>query len=125
MCRDTSSTSLVIMFYFLSAILAAICFSRAVGLNSTSELDDTFVYVWPLPAEFAYGDKTLSVDPDLLLTVDGYGGKSVIIREAFERYRAIIFKHTSGISRLKLRGRSNYDVSGLRIIVHSDSESVS
>lgn len=124
MCRDTSSTSLVIMFYFLSAILGAICFSRAVGLNSTSELDNPFVYVWPLPAEFAYGDKTLSVDPDLLLTVDGCGGKSIIIREAFERYRAIIFKHTSGISIRKLRGGSKYDVSGLRIIVHSDSETL-
>ena len=63
------------------------------------------------------------MDPDLALVVGGDGGSSDIVREAFLRYRGIIFKHSSRF--LKLRGRSVYDISKIRITVHSSSEVVS
>ncbi|XAR66318.1 Beta-N-acetylhexosaminidase [Bertholletia excelsa] len=96
--------------------------ARALGLNSVSQLDGSLVYLWPLPSNFTFGDYTLSVDPDLSLIVSGSGGGSAIVREAFERYRAIIFKHGSWISMLKLRVNMVYDLSKLRIVVHSDNE---
>ncbi|MED6195294.1 Beta-hexosaminidase 1 [Stylosanthes scabra] len=96
-------------------------------------LDESLTYLWPLPAEFTSGDEVFSVDPSLELAVAGTGGGSSIVREAFERYRKIIFDHSGsggsvgggrfGFKRvLKESIISEYDVSQLKITVHSDNE---
>ena len=108
-------------FVFVFTLICALGVS--LGFNSTSDLDDSLVYLWPLPSEFTFGEDVLAVDPDLSLAVGGDGGNSDIVREAFLRYRGIIFKHSTRFS--KFRGRSMYDISKIRIIVHSDSEVVS
>ncbi|CAI0443034.1 unnamed protein product [Linum tenue] len=91
-------------------------------------------YLWPLPADFNSGEQTLSVDPDLALVADGNGGKSAIIKDAFDRYKGIIFKRggsggrrSLGLERFAAGGRkgkrsASYDVAGLKIVVHSGSE---
>lgn len=120
-----SSLSLIICIYAVFIIsISALVDARTLGLNSISELDDSLVYLWPLPSEFTSGNETLAVDPDLSLSVGGEGGGSAIVSEAFERYRAIIFKQSSWFSKLKLRGNSAYDISKLKIIVHSDDEEI-
>ena len=94
--------------------------------------DDSLTYLWPLPAEFTSGGDTLSVDPALTLSVAGNGGGSAILREAFGRYRGIVFKNTAGVGFSfirKLRERlvssvSAFDVDTLKITVHSDNEEV-
>ncbi|KAF9593452.1 hypothetical protein IFM89_023259 [Coptis chinensis] len=106
---------IIICFYSVSLIE-----SRNLKLNF--ELDDSLVYLWPLPNEFTYGNSTVSIDPNLKLAVSGIGGNSVIVKEGFERYKSIIFKHRS-----KLRRSSKdvvYDVSELKIIVNSDNETL-
>ncbi|KAA8539415.1 hypothetical protein F0562_026107 [Nyssa sinensis] len=120
----TNPKSLITTIYAFSVILCALGGSRTLRLNSESELDDSdsLVYLWPLPSEFTFGNDTLSIDPDLSLAVAGSGGSSAIVRDAFERYRSIIFKHSTRFSKLKLWGKPVYDVSKLRIIVHSDNE---
>ena len=101
--------------------------SQLLVLNSGFELDESLTYIWPLPSEFTSGNETLTVDPTLSLSVLGKGGDLKILREGFERYKKIIFKHVSGVSIFeKLRGiRSVYDISELRIILNSDSEEAS
>lgn len=101
--------------------------SQSLRLNSAPEIDDSLTYLWPLPAEFTSGNDSLSVDPGLSLDVAGQGGNSGILREAFDRYRRIVFKHSGGVSVFdRLRGRrSVYDISKLKVIVNSDSEEVS
>lgn len=111
------SPSFFVLFTFVCAL------GVSLGFNSTSELDDSLVYLWPLPSQFTFGKDVLAVDPDLSLDVGGDGGNSDIVKEAFLRYRGIIFKHSTRFS--KLRGRSMYDISKIRITVHSDSEVVS
>ncbi|KAG5557298.1 hypothetical protein RHGRI_007529 [Rhododendron griersonianum] len=101
----------------VSAVVHAQTLSLGSKHNSTSQLKDSLVYLWPLPAEYTFGNGTLSVDPDLSLAVGGNGGNSAIVRDAFERYRAIIFKH----------GPSNFrpmksHISKVRVVVHSDNE---
>ncbi|XP_022742491.1 beta-hexosaminidase 1-like isoform X3 [Durio zibethinus] len=98
--------------------------SQLLVLSSGFELDESLTYIWPLPSEFTSGNETLAVDPTLSLSVSGKGGDLKILREGFERYKKIIFKHVSGVSIFeKLRGiTSVYDISELRIIVNSDSE---
>jgi len=87
--------------------------------STSSQLKDSLVYLWPLPTEYSFGNGTLSVDPDLSLAVGGNGGNSAIVRDAFDRYRAIIFKQSSS----KLRKRMmNSHISKVRVIVHSDNE---
>ncbi|KAM4094094.1 hypothetical protein ACJW30_06G170100 [Castanea mollissima] len=111
--------------HFLFLILSlSLCVSQTLALNSVPEPDASLTYLWPLPSEFTSGNRTLSIDPDLSLAVAGIGGNSAIVRAAFDRYRAIIFKHTSGISIFsRFTGRSSvYDISKLKIIVNSDNE---
>lgn len=54
----------------------------------------------------------------------GNGGNSSILRLGFDRYKAIIFKNSHGVSSFdRIRGRRlSYDVTKLRVVVHSDSE---
>lgn len=113
---------------FVSVFLAVLCFlsafsgslveGRILGFNSSSDLDDSLVYLWPLPSKSSHGDDTISVDPDLSLDVGGSGGSSSIVAEAFKRYKDIIFKHSS-------RRNAVYDISKIKIVVHSDNETVS
>jgi hexosaminidase len=60
------------------------------------------------------------------LIVAGNGGGSLIIRAAFDRYMGIIFKHASGrgslLSRIRFLKMVEYDITSLKIVVHSDSE---
>ncbi|OVA18265.1 Glycoside hydrolase family 20 [Macleaya cordata] len=98
--------------------------ARVLGFKSSSDLDDSLVYLWPLPSKFTYGNTTISVDPDLSLEVGGDGGGSSIVSEAFQRYREIIFKHHSRLSNLNSRKNDVYDVSKLRIVVNSDNETL-
>lgn len=82
------------------------------------DLNDTLVYLWPLPKNFSQGDQTLTVDPDLTLRLRGARGNSLIVSEAFERYKDLVFR-----SQVVLRGVS-FDVSTLTVVVESDDDEV-
>ncbi|KAM1028634.1 hypothetical protein EV1_040862 [Malus domestica] len=107
---------------FLSLFI--ISHSLCVLVNSAGEVNDSLTLLWPLPAEFTFGNKTLSVDPALSLVVGGNGGGSGILKLGFDRYREIIFKNNHGVLALNtLRGsRQSYDISKLRIVVESADE---
>ncbi|XP_057979489.1 beta-hexosaminidase 1 [Malania oleifera] len=118
MFANSSSKFLFPVLILVSALLCTI------GFDPRSELDYSPVYLWPLPSEYTFGNDTFSVDPNLSLVAGGSGGSSAIVREAFRRYKGIVFKHISGISKIKLRGTSGYDINSLRVIVHSDNETL-
>ncbi|XP_031095704.1 beta-hexosaminidase 1 [Ipomoea triloba] len=100
---------------FIFFLFFALVNSRKLKLRT--ELDESLTYLWPLPSEFTSGNDTLTVDPNLSLSVSGNGGGSVIVKEAFERYKHIIFKHGS-----KVAGSGDYDIKQLSVTVHSDNE---
>ncbi|KAJ8759866.1 hypothetical protein K2173_009967 [Erythroxylum novogranatense] len=106
------------------AVVVIFAVFQILGGSSAAKIGHSLAYVWPLPAEFTFGGDTLSVDPGLILVVEGKGGNSSILRDGFERYSRIIFKQSSSFSILqRFRGRKSvYDVRKLRIIVHSASE---
>lgn len=108
-------------------LLILISLSITSSLSSPSPADSP-PYLWPLPAEFSSGEETLSVDPAVTLIVAGNGGGSSIVRAAFERYMGIIFKHASGraslLSRIRFLRMVEYDITSLKIVVHSDKEEV-
>ncbi|KAI4382849.1 hypothetical protein MLD38_008758 [Melastoma candidum] len=87
---------------------------------------DSLTYVWPLPAEFSYGNGTLSVNPGLSLVAEGGGGGSGTIKDAFDRYYKIVFQHNDAFSILNAFGRrsktAGFDINKLRVIVHSKDE---
>ncbi|KAK7340842.1 hypothetical protein VNO77_21556 [Canavalia gladiata] len=120
------SSPLLILFLIYCTLFAPQAASAT--LKSIIEPTESLTYLWPLPADFTSGDETLSVDPALTLSVAGNGGGSSILRDAFDRYRGITFKHSSvGFSLIrKLRERlvsvSAYDIATLKITVHSDNE---
>uniref|UniRef100_A0A1J3GJX6 Beta-hexosaminidase n=1 Tax=Noccaea caerulescens TaxID=107243 RepID=A0A1J3GJX6_NOCCA len=99
-----------------------------INSSLSSSVDrDSLPYLWPLPAEFTTGEETLSVDPAVSLIVAGDGGGSAIVRAAFERYMGMIFKHAYGrasslLARIRFLRVVEYDITSLKIIVHSDSE---
>lgn len=84
-------------------------------LHKTTELDESLTYLWPLPSQFTFGNDTLTVDPNLSIVFTGNGVGSVIVKEAFERYKKIIFKHGS-------KSGDFFDVTQLTVIVHSDND---
>ncbi|CAL9007965.1 unnamed protein product [Prunus brigantina] len=114
------STLFLILFVFSHSL----CVLQTQGLNSADEVNDSLTYLWPLPSEFTFGNKTLSVHPQLSLVVGGNGSNSSILRLGFDRYKAIIFKNSHGVSSFdRIRGRRlSYDVTKLKVVVHSDSE---
>ncbi|KAL5733332.1 hypothetical protein ACOSQ2_033024 [Xanthoceras sorbifolium] len=117
-----NSSKPITTFFFTVIILAL---SLTSVFSFSVDLDQSLTYIWPLPAQFTSGNETLSVDPELSLALSGNGGRSRIVKEAFDRYKAIIFKQTSSRASVYklLRGmRSGYDITKLSIIVHSDSE---
>ncbi|XP_057248562.1 beta-hexosaminidase 1 isoform X2 [Beta vulgaris subsp. vulgaris] len=89
---------------------------------SSSSLNDSLTYIWPLPEYFTSGDETLTVDPDLSLS---FSGGSPIISDAFFRYKRLIFTHAfkipAGFRSLRFSGPS-FDIGVLQIVVHSSSE---
>jgi len=66
----------------LRLILLFITLSITSSLSTPSPADSP-PYLWPLPAEFSFGNETLSVDPAVTLIVAGNGGGSPIVRAAF------------------------------------------
>ncbi|KAK3232260.1 hypothetical protein Dsin_004141 [Dipteronia sinensis] len=109
-------------------ITAILALFFTLALSFSVDLDQSLTYLWPLPAQFTSGNDTLSVDPDLSLSVSGNGGRSRIVKEAFDRYKAIIFKQSSSRAasvyiKNVFRGmRSGYDITKLSITVNSDNE---
>ncbi|KAJ6357794.1 hypothetical protein OIU78_005600 [Salix suchowensis] len=89
-------------------------------LYSSAELDDSLTYVWPLPAKFSSGNNTLSVDPELSLVLGGKGGDSSIVKDGFDRYKKIIFKHSS--KSYSVNKRLVFDIGILKIVVLSDND---
>ncbi|CAN1798321.1 Beta-hexosaminidase 1 [Linum perenne] len=125
--KNSNPNPLIISFVF--ALYPLLSFSSAAGVDAGS----TLTYLWPLPAEFNSGAQTISVDPDLALLAAGNGRKSAIIKDSFDRYKEIIFKHGSSGSRRsslaleRFGGRKgkrseSYDIARLKIVVHSASE---
>eukprot|EP00249_Psilotum_nudum_P013057 c24127_g1_i1 orf=442-2091(-) len=57
--------------------------------------DEPGVFLWPMPAEVTHGHTSVMVDPNLELAADGPGGNSLLISEAFQRYKQMIFVHHS------------------------------
>ncbi|KAL0317217.1 UNVERIFIED_CONTAM: Beta-hexosaminidase 1 [Sesamum angustifolium] len=79
------------------------------------------VYIWPLPWQYTSGNETLTVDPNLSLVTSGNGGGSLIVSEAFDRYKRMIFEHASSVSH---RAGVDYDLTKLSVVVHSGNEEV-
>ncbi|GAB2276657.1 Beta-hexosaminidase 1 [Dionaea muscipula] len=92
----------------------------STAISSTSDLDDSLTYIWPLPSEVTSGSDTLTINPDLSLS---FPGESSIVTDAFQRYKRLIFKHAAKFSGLRrFLGGVLFDISVLQIIVHSDNE---
>ncbi|KAL9418908.1 hypothetical protein AB3S75_036794 [Citrus x aurantiifolia] len=110
-------------------IITALLIIFTSALSVSTDVDDSLAYIWPLPAQFTSGNDALSVDPDLYLSVSGKGSGSKIVKEAFERYKAIIFEHeVEGVNSLSVfnnfrkRRSWGFDIGTLKIVVHSDNE---
>ncbi|KAL9422006.1 hypothetical protein AB3S75_034307 [Citrus x aurantiifolia] len=110
-------------------IITALLIIFTSSLSVSTDVDDSLAYIWPLPAQFTSGNDTLSVDPALYLSVSGKGSGSKIVKEAFERYKAIIFKHEvegvnshSVFNNFRKRRSWGFDIGTLKIVVHSDNE---
>ncbi|KAG4919889.1 hypothetical protein JHK82_057315 [Glycine max] len=117
LCIPTSS-SVVLQTLFL--ICCAFFVSQALGARIPQpQPHKSLPFIWPLPAKFIFGNDSLSVDPALSLS--GNGAASAIVRDAFDRYKGILFKHGDRFSFLRTL-RPVYDVTKLSINVHSHSE---
>ncbi|XP_024970541.1 beta-hexosaminidase 1 [Cynara cardunculus var. scolymus] len=112
--------TLLSILLYLTPIISSRTLPTIASFSHLSH-DSSITYLWPLPSEFTSGNETLAVDPDLSLSVSGNGGNSVIITEAFERYRTIIFKHV-GSSKFGGIRTLGYDISKLTIVVNSNDE---
>ncbi|OWM70089.1 hypothetical protein CDL15_Pgr025939 [Punica granatum] len=99
-------------------LLAFFLLVRSPHPISASKSADSLTYLWPLPSQFTSGDYTLSVDPALSLSVAGNGGSSRIVKDGFDRYKAIIFKNTETFSIFNAfrKKRAGYDIAKLKII---------
>lgn len=103
------------------SFLALVSSSRTLSLHKLKHhFDENLTFLWPLPSQYTFGNQTLSVDPNISLVLEGNGGSSDIVKEAFQRYKNIIFKHNSKVSSSGLA----YDIQKLNIIVHSENEEV-
>ncbi|XP_047334038.1 beta-hexosaminidase 1 [Impatiens glandulifera] len=117
-------TIIFLLFCIYYVSISRLADSRPLGLDSASQINESHVYIWPLPSEVHSANGTLTVDPDLSLSVTGDGGGSTIVQEAFQRYKSLIFKHNSWFSKFPFSGRTLYDITTLRIIVNSDDETL-
>ncbi|CAI9767567.1 unnamed protein product [Fraxinus pennsylvanica] len=120
MNADASNPIPTIIFFIYVSLFPVIIASRNLKYSSNTQLydDDSITYIWPLPSEFSFGNQTLAVDPNLSLAVSGNGGGSAIVKEAFERYKSIIFKHHSKLP----KSEGSYDIEKLNVIVYSANE---
>jgi len=112
LCLPKSSSAVPTFFLICCALFV----SQALGERTPS-----LPFIWPLPEKFSSGNETLSVDPALALS--GNGAASNIVRDAFERYKEILFTHGDRFGFLRTK-RPAYDVNKLSITVHSSSEEV-
>ncbi|CAJ1977722.1 unnamed protein product [Sphenostylis stenocarpa] len=92
--------------------------SQARGVR-TPQPERSLPFIWPLPKQFSFGNETLSLDPAFSLS--GNGAASPIVRDAFERYKGIVFKNGDRFSFLRTL-RPVYDITKLSITVHSKSD---
>ncbi|XP_015076565.1 beta-hexosaminidase 1 [Solanum pennellii] len=120
-----SSQFLLKTFFFFFFSISIFSLVNARSIKSTHhhsiELDESLTYLWPLPAQFTSGNDTLTVDPNLTLDFTGNGGGSggsVVVEEAFERYKKIIFKHGAKLA----KSGEYFDVNRVTVIVHSDND---
>ncbi|XP_059317651.1 beta-hexosaminidase 1 isoform X2 [Lycium ferocissimum] len=117
---SSNSSQFQLKTLFFSTLIFQLVNSNSLkSTHHTTKLDESLTYIWPLPSKFTSGNDTLTVDPNLTLEFTGYTGSgSVVIEEAFERYKKIIFKH--GSNKLSKTG-DYFDVSKVTVIVHSDN----
>ncbi|XP_072978606.1 beta-hexosaminidase 1 [Typha angustifolia] len=112
----------ILVFLFLLPYLLNGRRTPSPNLISSVSLDDSIAYLWPLPKDFTYGTRTLSIDPDLALHIEIPGEESSIVTEAFERYKGLIFKHWARFER-PMRS-AGYDVGEITVVVSSDNETL-
>ncbi|KAK6120677.1 hypothetical protein DH2020_045575 [Rehmannia glutinosa] len=121
---DSSNPRIYLLLVLLLFSPSLLVSSRNLHTKQHRQLDhgdgdDSLTYIWPLPWQYTFGNQTLTVDPNLSLVTSGNGGHSLIVSKAFDRYKKIIFKHTS--SKLPSTG-IDYDINKLSVIVHSENE---
>lgn len=104
----------------LLLLLAPTSHARPISVVNSSNSSDSIVYLWPLPKHFTHGHHTLSVSPHLTLRLQGPGHNSTILREAFHRYRHLIFKPWAHAGTT-----SDYQLNTLTVLLSSDDETVS
>ncbi|KAI0520126.1 hypothetical protein KFK09_007597 [Dendrobium nobile] len=103
----------------LSSVFLPIGGKKTLGIRrATVHFDESLTNIWPLPKQFTSGNLTLTVDPDITVDVQGPGGSSPIVLEAFERYRNLVFKQQSGYA------LGEHDISKLTVIVASDDDTL-
>ncbi|KAJ6833320.1 beta-hexosaminidase 1 [Iris pallida] len=113
------------VLFLLLLLLPALSHGRRTLINPNGTLNfdqSAAVYLWPLPKNLSSGLQTLTIDPDLSLDPGGIGGNSLILLEAFGRYKDLIFKDNR--ARYSRRRSGQYDVSKLTVIVSSDNETL-
>ncbi|KAL3523769.1 hypothetical protein ACH5RR_016603 [Cinchona calisaya] len=125
--KPNNRTILLFFFFFISLIFpfflpVFVNSSRTLSLHKSKlRFDDgqNLTFLWPLPSQFTSGNQTLTVDPNLSFVFSGNGGRSsYIVEEAFQRYKNIIFKYSSKVSKSGVV----YDLQKLNVIVHSDND---
>ncbi|KAG0501197.1 hypothetical protein HPP92_001269 [Vanilla planifolia] len=112
-----------IFSYLLISILSAVFLSangrKTLGLRHAADgVDDSIIYLWPLPKQISYGNRTVTVNPNLVLQSKGPGGSSPIVQEAFGRYKSLVFSQQSGFV------LQEYDISTLTVVVDSDDDTL-
>nr|XP_043616801.1 beta-hexosaminidase 1 [Erigeron canadensis] len=115
--NPNKSFILFIIITILSLITPIITSRTILSKHNISSSSSLITYLWPLPSELTSGNQTLTVNPNLSLSVFGNGSNSVIVKDAFDRYRNIIFKHHVGDKKLV-----GYDVSKLSVVINSNNE---
>ncbi|KAL0299085.1 UNVERIFIED_CONTAM: Beta-hexosaminidase 1, partial [Sesamum radiatum] len=108
---------LILQLFCASLLVSSRNLQRQPYLHLNSGGDG--VYIWPLPWQYTSGNETLTVDPNLSLVTSGNGGGSLIVSEAFDRYKRMIFEHASSVSH---RAGVDYDLTKLSVVVHSGNE---
>ncbi|XP_011076894.1 beta-hexosaminidase 1 [Sesamum indicum] len=111
--------------YLIRLVLQLFCASLLVSSRNLGRLpylqlnNGDGPYIWPLPWQYTSGNQTFTVDPKLSLVTSGNGGGSLIVSEAFDRYKRMIFEHASSVSHST---GVDYDLTKLNVVVHSGNE---
>ncbi|PKA56355.1 Beta-hexosaminidase 1 [Apostasia shenzhenica] len=109
---------LLIALLFSGVLLPAGGRKRSGLRRSTVRLDDSSIYLWPLPKQYSHGSQTLTVDPDIALEARGPGGSSAIVSEAFDRYKNLVFKQQAGYA------GGDHDIAKLIVVVASENDTL-